>query len=46
MSWDRLLWGVEFTGSMKGDKPMLIGSRWMTPRQYRLRQLSPLMPEF
>lgn len=29
MSWDRFLWGVEFTGSIKADKPILIGSSWM-----------------
>lgn len=27
-SWDRLLWGVQFTGSMADDEPMLIGNLW------------------
>lgn len=26
--WDRLLWGVEFTGSRTDDEPMLIGRLW------------------
>jgi hypothetical protein len=29
MSWDRLLWGVEFVGQR--GKPMLIGTSWMNP---------------
>jgi hypothetical protein len=28
--WDRLLWGVEFTGSRTDDAPMLIGRMWAT----------------
>jgi len=30
MSWDRLLWGIEFSSKNDGlgDKPMLIGGNW------------------
>jgi hypothetical protein len=28
VSWDRLLWGVEFTGGMPDDPPMLLGKAW------------------
>lgn len=28
--WNRLLWGVQFTGSIKDDAPMLIGDLWAT----------------
>ena len=28
--WNRLLWGVEFTGSRPDDEPMLIGAMWAT----------------
>jgi hypothetical protein len=28
--WDRMLWGVEFTGSGPDDAPMLIGRLWAT----------------
>ncbi len=28
MNWRRKLWGVEFRGSIKDDKPMLLGSLW------------------
>lgn len=28
--WDRLLWGVQFTGSARDDAPMLIGGLWAT----------------
>lgn len=28
-SWDRLLWGVYFVSP--GNKPILIGTRWMDP---------------
>lgn len=31
MTWDRLLWGIEFTGGMPDDKPGLIGTTWMRP---------------
>jgi len=31
VTWDRLLWGVTFTGGMVGDKPSLIGTHWMRP---------------
>jgi hypothetical protein len=27
-TWDRLLWGVEFTGTRDDDEPMLIGRIW------------------
>lgn len=27
-AWDRFLWGVEFHGSVKPVRPMLIGARW------------------
>jgi hypothetical protein len=26
--WDRLLWGVEFTGSRDDDEPMMLGRIW------------------
>ena len=32
MAWKKKLWGVEFTGSMPGDKPGLLGTSWMNPR--------------
>lgn len=28
--WDRLLWGVQFTGTLDDDAPMLIGGLWAT----------------
>lgn len=28
MRWHRKMWGVEFKGSIKDDKPMLIGDQW------------------
>ena len=28
--WDRMLWGVHFTGANKDDSPMLIGDLWAT----------------
>lgn len=31
MAWDRNLWGVEFTGGVPGDKPLLIGTARMRP---------------
>jgi hypothetical protein len=27
--WNRLLWGVKFTGSLRDDEPMLLGNLWM-----------------
>ena len=32
MVWDRKLWGVEFHGSMKEDKPFLLGASWDSNR--------------
>ena len=32
MEWVKNLWGVEFTGSMPGDTPTLLGQAWMNPR--------------
>lgn len=29
--WDRRLWGIEFEPSLKGDKPLLLGSAWFKP---------------
>lgn len=31
MSWTREFWGVEFTGGLPGDPPILLGSIWMRP---------------
>ncbi len=28
MTWNRQLWGVEFKGRLKEDKPMLLGQAW------------------
>lgn len=28
MGWRKALWGVEFKGSIKDDKPMLLGDQW------------------
>lgn len=28
MTWNRQLWGVEFRGRVKEDKPMLLGQAW------------------
>lgn len=28
MKWRKELWGVEFKGSLKDDKPMLLGTLW------------------
>jgi hypothetical protein len=28
MAWKRKLWGIEFTGSMPGDRPAIIGRTW------------------
>ncbi|MFA6204528.1 MAG: hypothetical protein WC710_15225 [Gallionella sp.] len=28
MTWNRKLWGVEFRGRLKEDKPMLLGQAW------------------
>jgi hypothetical protein len=27
--WDRKLWGIEFRGSLKDDRPRLIGAGWL-----------------
>jgi len=31
--WNRLLWGVEFTDSVSGEAPMLIGALWANSGQ-------------
>lgn len=29
--WDRSMWGVLFTGSQRGERPMLLGATWNRP---------------